>query len=123
MQQTTSTPPIADQASYWDAWNAAAREGHLSATAARQGAKVEAIVASLGRTDLSIIDVGCGTGWTCERLMRYGSVTGTDFVGSVLERARQRLPTVNFVCGDFFALDLPRAAFDVVVCLEVLAHV
>jgi SAM-dependent methyltransferase len=123
MEKTTRTPPIADQANYWDTWNAAAREGRISDTAARQGAEVEAIVAALGRTDLSIMDVGCGTGWTCERLMKYGAVTGTDFISSVLERARKRLPSVNFVCGDFFALDFPRAAFDVVVCLEVLSHV
>ena len=41
----------------------------------------------------------------------------------MIERARERLPQVHFVCGDFFQLDLPLAGYDVVVSLEVLAHV
>lgn len=120
----TAAPPIADQARYWDEWNAAAREDRaLNAASTRQADAVEALVAEFGRSDLSIIDVGCGTGWLCEQLSRYGSVTGTDMTQSVLERARQRWPQARFVCGDIFDLELPQASFDVVVSLEVLSHV
>lgn len=123
MENTTKPPTANDQARYWDKWNARSREGKLPPSAVRQGAIVDQAVAALGRIDLRILDVGCGTGWTCERLVRYGLVTGTDMTPSVIERARERLPQVHFVCGDFFQLDLPLAGYDVVVSLEVLAHV
>lgn len=122
-KSSTSVPPVADQVRYWSGWNAASREGKLRDTAARQGYEVEAIVSSLGRTDLAILDVGCGTGWLAERLANCGSVTGTDLAESVIERARVRAPHVQFLSGDFFQLQLPTAAFDVVATLEVLAHV
>ena len=116
-------PSVNDQAGYWDKWNARSREGKLPPSAVRQGAVVDQAVAALSRIDLEILDVGCGTGWTCERLVRYGPVTGTDMTPLVIERARKRLPQVHFVCGDFFQLDLPFAGYHVVVSLEVLAHV
>lgn len=116
-------PPIADQAKYWDQWNASGRESSVTTTSEKQWQAIAAILRAEKRRPLSIIDVGCGAGWTCERLAEFGSVTGTDMAEGVIERARARLPHVNFVCGDFFALDLPTAGFDVVVCLEVLAHV
>jgi 2-polyprenyl-3-methyl-5-hydroxy-6-metoxy-1,4-benzoquinol methylase len=117
-------PSIAEQARYWDEWNAAAREDRaLNAASLRQAHAVEGLVAELGRSDLSIIDVGCGTGWLCERLSRHGTVTGTDMVETVLDRARQRWPRVRFICGNIFDLDLPPASFDAVVSLEVLSHV
>jgi len=116
-------PTVEDQANYWDQWNAQSRELKIFGSSARQGELVEKEVATLGRDDLRILDVGCGTGWICERLVRYGKVTGTDMTPSVLERARARAPEVNFVCGDFFEIDFPHNAFDVVVSLEVLSHV
>jgi 2-polyprenyl-3-methyl-5-hydroxy-6-metoxy-1,4-benzoquinol methylase len=117
-------PTLADQARYWDEWNAAAREDRtLNAASLRQAQAVEDLVAELGRNDLSIIDVGCGTGWLCERLSRHGTVVGTDMVETVLHRARHRWPHVRFICGNIFDLDLPAGGFDVVVSLEVLSHV
>lgn len=116
-------PPLDAQARYWDEWNARAREARITPVNERQGALLEAAVGALGRSDLEIVDVGCGTGWACERLARFGRVLGTDMTPQVLERARARLPHVEFVCGDFMQLELPRAHFDVAVSLEVLSHV
>lgn len=116
-------PPIADQAKYWDQWNASGRESRVTSSSERQWQAIAALLCAEKRRPLSIIDVGCGAGWTCERLAEFGSVLGTDMVENVIERARVRLPHVKFVCGDFFKLDLPKAHFDVVVCLEVLSHV
>jgi 2-polyprenyl-3-methyl-5-hydroxy-6-metoxy-1,4-benzoquinol methylase len=112
-----------EQRRAWNAWNAAAREGRISATSQRQAHEVDRMVAALNRTDLAIIDVGCGTGWMAERLSRYGQVTGTDLSDEVLARARLRAPQVNFIAGDLFDLDLPAEGFDVVITLEVLSHV
>jgi 2-polyprenyl-3-methyl-5-hydroxy-6-metoxy-1,4-benzoquinol methylase len=78
---------------------------------------------SLGRTDLDIIEVGCGSGWFSPRLTRFGRVTGTDLSDDALARAQQRAPEVRFVAGDFMELDFGTDCFDVVVTLEVLSHV
>lgn len=72
---------------------------------------------------LDSIDVGCGSGWLCQRLQAYGAVTGTDLAVAAIEEARRKRPGINFVAGDFMALDFPREAYDVVVTLEVLSHV
>ena len=115
--------PIQEQRRAWDQWNSEARIDRLPEASQRQAEVVEATVAGLQRNDLSIIDVGCGTGWMCARLARYGQVTGADFVDSTLEGARKRLPMVQFITGDIFQLDLPLQSFDVAVSLEVLSHV
>lgn len=65
-------PTVEDQANYWDQWNASSRELKVFGSSARQGELVEKEVAALGRDNLRILDVGCGTGWTCQRLVRFG---------------------------------------------------
>jgi 2-polyprenyl-3-methyl-5-hydroxy-6-metoxy-1,4-benzoquinol methylase len=70
-----------------------------------------------------ILDVGCGSGWFCGQLARYGKVTGTDLSDEVLARAQRRMPAVSFVSGDFMDLDFGGAPFDVLTTLEVLSHV
>ncbi|MEZ5995814.1 MAG: methyltransferase domain-containing protein [Hyphomonadaceae bacterium] len=77
----------------------------------------------MGRTDMSLIEVGCGSGWLCPWLKPFGRVTATDLSDKVLSRARKRVPDVNFVAGDFMALEFDAAAFDVVVTIEMLSHV
>jgi len=118
-----AVPPITSQATYWDQWNAAARTDRLPAASLRQAEEVEAAIAARGRGPARILDVGCGTGWLCVRLSRYGRVTGTDMTASVIERARKQFDSVEFLCGDFFELPLPAAGFDVITSLEVLSHV
>lgn len=118
-----AVPNISSQADYWDRWNVAARADRLPAASLRQAQEVEAAIAGLTRSPLRILDVGCGTGWLCERLAKFGAVTGTDMTASVIARARERLPEINFLCGDFFELSLPLGAHDVITSLEVLSHV
>ncbi|MAS15425.1 class I SAM-dependent methyltransferase (plasmid) [Nitratireductor rhodophyticola] len=61
--------------------------------------------ACFGHKNLDILEVGCGSGWLCPRLLPYGRVTGTDLSDAVVERARRRPPEVAFVPGDFMDLD------------------
>jgi SAM-dependent methyltransferase len=77
----------------------------------------------LGRNDLNILDAGCGTGWFCERLLRYGAVTGIDLADEVVARASMRIPRATFIAGDVFSVALTPASFDVVTSFEVLSHV
>lgn len=115
--------PIPAQQAYWTKWNAEHREKRLSDISRDQEEFVTAWLEELGRKDLDIIEVGCGAGWLCPTLAQYGKVTATDFAEEVVARAQQRMPDVKFVAGDFMALDFGVNRFDVVVTLEVLAHV
>lgn len=80
-------------------------------------------LADIARTDLDIIDVGCGAGWLDPSLKQFGAVTATDLSADVLARTRTRIPHVEFIAGDFMALRFEPSSFDVAVSLEVLAHV
>lgn len=115
--------PLPEQVAFWNHWNAEAREASVGFTSREQADVIVSWLARAGRTDLDIIDVGCGAGWLCPKLAPFGSVTGTDLSHEVLARAAARAPGVKFVAGDFMALDLGTDAFDVVVSLEVLSHV
>ena len=71
----------------------------------------------------TILEIGCGTGWLCDRLGAFGSVTGIDLADAVIERARVRVPQARFLAGDFATAPLAPASFDAVVTLETIAHV
>lgn len=114
---------VDDQRRFWNTWNAATRELVVDDVAARQGEIVSLWLAEQGRHDLEIIEVGCGAGWLSPQLLRFGRVTATDLADALIERARRRTPEVQFVAGDFRELEFGDERFDVVVSLEVLAHV
>lgn len=120
---TTPSHPVPAQVSFWNRWNADTREERVDKVSIEQARTVTAWFESFRRTDLDIIDIGCGTGWLCEQLQPFGRVTGTDLADEVLKRSAQRLPKAKFIAGDFMALDLEREAFDFAVSLEVLSHV
>ena len=114
---------LQDQRDSWNRWNTMWREQAQGEVSKRQAGVVEGWLGSLGRKDLGLIDIGCGAGWLCERLLHFGKVTGTDLADEVLERAKDRLPQVCFVAGDFFDLRFEDEQFDVAIALEVLSHV
>lgn len=116
-------PPIELQRDYWDAWNTAFRERKISDVSLHQKRWVLRWLDGLGRTDLNILEVGCGAGWLCPSLETFGRVTATDLSTEVLTRASVRVPDVRFIAGDFMALDLTEGGYDAVVSLEVLSHV
>lgn len=124
-QRSRSAPdaPIALQQAFWDSWNARERESQIGEVSRDQKNSVLGWLEATGRTDLDIIDVGCGAGWMEPELKRFGTVTATDLSADVLSRVGARVPHVRFVPGDFMALPFEDASFDVVVTLEVLAHV
>lgn len=115
--------PIELQRSFWDNWNARHRETGVGEVSSDQKKVVLAWLTATGRTDLDILDVGCGAGWLDPSLKQFGVVTATDLSADVLSRARTRVPHVEFIAGDFMELPFEPASFDVAVSLEVLAHV
>lgn len=114
--------PMPEQAKFWNSWNPC-RENEVGTVSMEQSNVIQSWLERLGKFDLNIIDVGCGAGWMCEKLTRFGQVTGTDLSDEVLERAGLRVPSAKFIAGDFMALDFSANSYDVVVSLEVLSHV
>jgi SAM-dependent methyltransferase len=73
------------------------------------------------RTDLSILDAGCGTGAALQYLAPFGRVTGCDLSSLALHFCRQRaLPRLGQ--ASVVRLPFPDAQFDVVTSFEVLYH-
>jgi len=114
---------LEDQRKAWNRWNAEARERTVGGVSVLQAEKVEKWLRQLDRRDLRILDAGCGTGWFCERLLQFGTVTGVDLADEVIQRASARVPQATFIAGDVFSVALPLASFDIVTSFEVLSHV
>lgn len=68
----------------------------------------------------AVLDVGCGTGYGAEHLLRHGArqVLGIDVVPEVIRYCTQRYPEpgLAFAIMDGRHLDLPDSSFDVAVC-------
>lgn len=111
------------QEQYWSKWNREKAQRPLSEVSARQKRETIARLKQLERTDLAILEVGCGAAWLTPELQAFGTVTATDLSADAVASAAQRIPSARFIAGDFMQMDLPAQAFDVVVTLEVLAHV
>ncbi len=122
--RSTPLPDAEIERRFWNSWNAEHRETKPVATSSeRQSAMVLEWLAETRRTDLRIVDFGCGSGWLCSRMLPFGRVTGVDLSDEVLARARVRYPAVEFIAGDVAKVPTEVGTFDVVVSLEVLAHV
>lgn len=115
--------PISIQQNFWNRWNAETREHEIQDVSIRQAQVVMGWFSVLDRKDMDILEVGCGSGWLCPQLARFGRVTGTDLSDEVLTRAQQRTKEITYVSGDFMDLDFGDGSFDVIVTLEVLSHV
>jgi SAM-dependent methyltransferase len=60
-----------------------------------------------------VLDVGCGAGQTSLQAAEAGAyVLGVDVSAEMLERARERVPGVEFVLGDAQTHPLERGSFD-----------
>lgn len=110
-----------EQRDFWNEWNVS-REQKQGQVSTDQRRVILRWLDQMGRTDMDILEVGCGAGWLCADLVKYGRVVGTDLSDQVLARAAQRLPAVEFIAGDFLNLDFADRQFDVVVTLETLSH-
>jgi SAM-dependent methyltransferase len=73
------------------------------------------------RSDLRILDAGCGTGGNGAFLERYGCVTGLDISPLALTLGQRRLPG-RLARASVAALPFPRATFDLVTSFDVLYH-
>lgn len=70
-----------------------------------------------------VLDAACGTGRHAEYLVGLGhEVVGTDAVEAMLEKAKAKLPSVEFRVADLESLPFGDAEFDAAVCGLALLH-
>lgn len=84
-------------------------------------ALVEHYVKATGRTDLKILDVGCGTGRMMEVLRNYGNVEGVDYSPEAIFFSNKR-GLNNVALGDINDWAVNTDSYDVIICLDVLNH-
>jgi SAM-dependent methyltransferase len=70
---------------------------------------------------LAILELGCGTGWLCNELSRFGDCLGVDISSLAIEQARQAFPNPRFECVDL-AEWRPEQTYNVVISHEVIEH-
>ncbi len=73
----------------------------------------------------TVLDAGCGEGFTLDVLDRAGigkTYAGIDASADALALGRRMFPRFALTRGDVYHLDVPDAAYDLVVCSEVLEH-
>jgi ubiquinone/menaquinone biosynthesis C-methylase UbiE len=77
------------------------------------------------RENLSILDIGCGTGTQLALYRRPGCrLCGIDLSPAMVERARRKLGgAADIRCGDAAHLEMPDAVFDLVTLVTVLHEV
>ncbi len=73
------------------------------------------------RTDLVVLDAGCGAGGNADFLRRYGAVVGLDLAPIALRLAQRRVPG-RLQRGSVLALPYRDESFDLVTSFDVLYH-
>ena len=74
-----------------------------------------------------LLDLGCGTGLELDEIFRHFpdlAVTGVDLTPEMLTRLKEKHPdkALDLICGDYFTVEFPTSAFDVVISFETMHH-
>ena len=73
----------------------------------------------------SILDVGCGEGFTLNRLREKGigkKLEGVEYSKAAIELGHKMYPDIKIKQGNIYQLPYKDNAFDLVLCTEVLEH-
>lgn len=73
----------------------------------------------------SILDVGCGEGYTLAKLKESGigkKLDGVDNLDQAIETGKRLFKDISLKKGDIYKLDYKDNSFDLVICTEVLEH-
>ncbi len=107
---------------YWNEWHRAWRfRADLDPFMTCQRDVAVSVAASVGGSNLRILDVGCGTGWLGHALTSFGQVWATDLTEVAVSEGRRRFPELTFIVGDFLNVPLP-APFDLIVTADAFLH-
>lgn len=74
------------------------------------------------RSDLKILDIGCGTGAMSRKLAPFGTVVSADFSPLALSFSRRRGLT-RLAASDAMRLPFQDGTFDAIVAMDILEHV
>jgi len=78
-------------------------------------------------SDKRILDIGCGNGGTLVPFSLYGARSrncfGVDILEDRIKAAKERLPSMNFVCCSAVNMPFERGAFDLVTMFTCLSSV
>ena len=113
-------PTIEQQKDYWEFWQQTRTDSRWSLERAHAAIQ---LVRDLSLDKPNILDLGCGTGWFTEQLAEFGTATGMDLNDKAMVEAQQRAPQIKFIGGNIFEHPLDLNSFDVIVALQVIAHV
>src|SRR5688572_26696867 len=104
------------QRRFWNEYDSAHREqsSDVPIASRRQSEIIRGWLGSISQRS-RILEVGCAGGWFSEQLAAFGQVTATDLADEVIARAKLRAPHIEFLAGDFDAIDFGPHRFDVAV--------
>lgn len=111
---------IGDQTKFWDTWITESSAWEANPENFRRAEFV--LHVARARKHTLILEVGCGSGWLALMLAEFGHVTAVDVGVNAMERLKIIHPHIQWLGGDFLALDLPRG-FDLIVSVETISHV
>lgn len=109
---------------WWDQWNQSHRTEAFvdESDAARTGKMGLAELRSLDLNGPRILEIGCGTGWLAEQLVKDGSYVGMDLSPAAVEVAKRRVPEGEFVAADFHSWSHAGEPFDVILMIDTIAY-
>jgi ubiquinone/menaquinone biosynthesis C-methylase UbiE len=88
--------------------------------------KIEAaILLSFGlRQGMHVVDLGCGSGRLAAELHKSFDIsfTGTDVVGSLLDYAKTKAPSYNFILHQALGIPVPDSSADIVSAFSLFTH-
>jgi 2-polyprenyl-3-methyl-5-hydroxy-6-metoxy-1,4-benzoquinol methylase len=73
----------------------------------------------------SILDAGCGEGFTINKLIRNGignRIEGIEFSKEAISIGKKLFPNLNIKQGSVYELPFKDKSFDLIICTEVLEH-
>lgn len=72
-----------------------------------------------------VLELGCGVGQGAQLIVRSGKhyVAGIDFSPVAIEKARERNPSLNFLCADMMDVNFDDYEYDTVYSSETFEHI